>query len=168
VVGIFAPIIITGLFIAIWVVYLWPLDNDRDSTFLVGPPGASHAYYSWFITGVLGLNLSLYGLNAAESGMLLSKTQDGIVPEALLRHDKYVAETWSGPGGWTKTARRVMSHFRNGTGCASCPSALLWRGWFCLTLPSVLVFIALPLPDLSFEPDSGFIRGLAGTSEAQI
>ena len=134
----------------------------------MGPPGASYVYYAWFITGVLGLNLSLYGLNAAEAGMLLSKTHDGRVPDVLRRHDKHVAGTWSGPGGWTKTAKRVMANLRDGPGRISWSPALPWRRWFYLALPSVLVFIALPLSGLSFEPESGFVRGPANVRDPNV
>lgn len=62
--------------------------------------------------------------------------------------------TWSGPGGWLKTIKRLV-RFHNKGGDTKVPSRL----WFILALPSILVFFAWPLSGLSFETTSGFIRG---------
>lgn len=130
---------------------------DEDSEFIVGPPGASSIFYAWFIIGVLGLGLSVYGLNAAEAGMLVGRTSDGSVPKALLARDKYVSGTWSGPGGWAKTANRLRRPDAEYT--------LPWRLWLTLAIPSFLVFIALPLSGLSLETDSGYVRRLSGSGK---
>lgn len=68
-VGILAPLVITGYFVAIWRIYLAPQDPRNPLVF--GPPGATWVFYSWFIAGVVGLNLSLYGLAGVEAAMLM-------------------------------------------------------------------------------------------------
>lgn len=130
---------------------------DEDSEFIVGPPGASAIFYAWFIIGVLGLGLSVYGLNAAEAGMLVGRTSDGSVPKALMARDKYVSGTWSGPGGWAKTANRLRRPDAEYT--------LPWRLWLSLAIPSFLVFVALPLSGLSLETDSGYVRRSSGSGK---
>ncbi|EON97701.1 hypothetical protein UCRPA7_7042 [Phaeoacremonium minimum UCRPA7] len=62
--------------------------------------------------------------------------------------------TWSGPGGWMKTIKRLVRFHHKG-GDTKLPSRL----WFILAIPSILVFIAWPLSGLAFETTSGFIRG---------
>lgn len=56
-------------FIAIWRKYLAHIDPHSPLAF--GPPGATWVFYSWFVAGVVGLNLSLYGLAGVEAGMLM-------------------------------------------------------------------------------------------------
>lgn len=157
-VGILAPIIITGAFVAIWVIYLRSLDNNSE--FVVGPPGGSYVYYAWFITGVLGLHLSLYGMNAAEAGMLMSLTPDRTIPETLMAYDKYGAGTWSGPGGWAKMLIRFQQKGSRGEAAPG----LSWKLWLWLALPSFLLFISLPISGLAFETETGFIHQTARNS----
>lgn len=151
IVGITAPVLISTFFITIWQVYLVPL--NPDAPFIVGPPGASYIFFAWFVVGVLGLNLSLYGLNAVEAGMLMGKTSDGSVPRALLAKDKHISGTWSGPGGWAKTANRLRQ-----TGNLQ---MLPWKLWLALAVPSLLVFIVLPISGLALETEPGYIRELS-------
>jgi hypothetical protein len=58
--------------IVIWRLYLAPVDPDSPAAF--GPSGAKWVFYSWFVAGAIGLNLSLYGLAGAEAGMLMEST----------------------------------------------------------------------------------------------
>jgi hypothetical protein len=162
-VGIFAPLIIAIFFIVVWQVYLFPLDDDP--AFVAGPPGASLVFYAWFIIGVLGLNLSLYGMKGVEAGMLMGMTPDARVPKTLMAYDKYASGTWSGPDGWIKTVNRLMRHgVEHGNG-----SRLPWSLWLALAVPSLLVFIALPISGLSLETDTGYIiRGGNGGAGPNI
>ena len=150
-VGIFAPVVITIFFIVVWQIYLFPLDEDPP--FVAGPPGASLIFYAWFIIGVLGLNLSLYGLKGVEAGMLMGMTPDARVPKTLMAYDKHASGTWSGPDGWIKTVNRLVHYgVEHGSG-----SRLPWSLWLALAFPSILVFIALPISGLSLETDTGYI-----------
>lgn len=97
--------------------------------------------------------MSLYGLNAAEAVMMLGKTSDGAVPRALLAKDRYISGTWSGPSGWAKTANRLRL-----TGNRH---LLTWTLWFALAIPSLLVFVSLPLSGLALEMETGYIRRLS-------
>ncbi|KAI4650953.1 hypothetical protein J4E93_003310 [Alternaria ventricosa] len=97
IVGILGPVMVVCYLITIWRIYLAPL--HPDSTVAFGPQGAKWVFYSWFVAGVIGLSLSLYGLAGAEAGMLMERNwrvQDAM--RLMLHADN----TWSGPGGWMK------------------------------------------------------------------
>jgi hypothetical protein len=123
---------------------------------LFGPRGATWVYYSWFVTGVIGLALSLYSLAGVEAGMMMEPVWNvGDATRLMLHADK----TWSGPGGWVKTIFWAIGSQRAGKRTA--PSCL----WFMLALPSMLVFIAWPLSGLTMEITQGYRRPYtAGTA----
>jgi len=153
IVGILGPIIVVSYLITIWRIYLAPLHSD--STVASGPPGAKWVFYSWFIAGVIGLSLSLYGLAGAEAGMLMERNwrvQDAM--RLMLHADN----TWSGPGGWMKAIKWVVQIRRVRNQHSKLPSRL----WFVLALPSVVVFVAWPLSGLCFDMTSGFLHGEPG------
>jgi hypothetical protein len=100
VVGVFGPIIVLCYLTVIWQLYLVPIDPESSVSF--GPPGAKWIFYSWFVAGIIGLNLSLYGLAGAEAGMLMEpfwRVNDAM---GLMLH---ADNTWSGPGGWMKAIK---------------------------------------------------------------
>ena len=153
IVGILGPIIVVSYLITIWRIYLAPLHSD--STVASGPPGAKWVFYSWFIAGVIGLSLSLYGLAGAEAGMLMERNwrvQDAM--RLMLHADN----TWSGPGGWMKAIKWVVQIRRVRNQHSKLPSRL----WFVLALPSLVVFVAWPLSGLCLEMTSGFLQGEPG------
>ncbi|KAH7080668.1 hypothetical protein FB567DRAFT_109727 [Paraphoma chrysanthemicola] len=151
-VGVFGPIIVTAYFITLWRVYLEPIDPESSVAF--GPPGATWIFYSWFVVGVIGLNLSMYGMEGVEAAMLMEPHwQAGDAMKLMMHADN----TWSGPGGWMKTLKRVWQTGR-GRGQIQLPSAL----WFLLTLPSMFVFTAYPLSGLTMEMTAGFLHGASG------
>ncbi|KAH7081825.1 hypothetical protein BKA63DRAFT_463289 [Paraphoma chrysanthemicola] len=148
-IGVFGPIIVTAYFITLWRVYLAPIDPESLVAF--GPPGATWIFYSWFVVGVIGLNLSMYGMEGVEAAMLMEphwQAGDGM---KLMMH---ADNTWSGPGGWMKTIKRVWQTGR-GLDQIQLPSAL----WFLLTLPSMFVFTAYPISGLTMEMTAGFLHG---------
>lgn len=152
VVGIFGPIIVLCYLIVIWQIYLVPVDPDSPVSF--GPPGAKWIFYSWFVAGIIGLNLSLYGLAGAEAGMLMEpfwRVNDAM---GLMLH---ADNTWSGPGGWMKAIKWTIQ-VRRGKTRSRRPGRL----WFVLALPSVVVFTAWPLSGLCLEMTSGFMRDSSG------
>jgi hypothetical protein len=152
-VGILGPIAVVGYFIAIWRIYLAPLDSTSTVSF--GPPGAKWVFYSWFVAGVIGLNLSLYGLAGAEAGMLMERTWRVKDAMRLMLH---ADNTWSGLGGWIKALNWVVQLRR----ARNQPSTLPSRLWFVLALPSLVVFVAWPLSGLCLEMTSGFLHGKPG------
>lgn len=89
--------------IVIWKLYLW--DAKPSTGFIIAPTDATYVFYGWFIAGVVGLKISLYAMTGLEAGMLMDPAW--AVPDAmsLILH---ADGTWSGPGGWTKTAKRLV------------------------------------------------------------
>lgn len=155
IVGVVAPLTIAGYYLVMWQIYLVPL--DPSAPFIVGPPGASYVYYSWFIVGIVGLNLSLYSMAGVEASMLMDPTWDVGNAMVLLMH---ADGTWSGPGGWVKTAKRLVRQRLSG-GSFTPPTRL----WFILAIPSILIFAAWPLSGLAFETTAGFIRQRNGVGQ---
>lgn len=156
-IGLLTPLAVTAFFLAIWQIYLVPLSDDEPE-FIAGPRGGSFAFYAWFVVGVLGLNLSKYGLMGVEAGMLLGA--GGLNPDASY------SDTWSGLGGWGKTLKRLVRKPDPGSVASALePSRIPSLQWFALAVPSMLVFIALPLSGLSLEPDTGFVRRSGGSDE---
>ncbi|KAF2028774.1 hypothetical protein EK21DRAFT_101653 [Setomelanomma holmii] len=148
-VGCLGPLVVTAYFIILWRIYLAPIDPESPIAF--GPPGATWIFYSWFVVGVIGLNLSMYGMQGVEAGMMMEphwQAGDGM---KLMMHAN---NTWSGPGGWMKTIKWSW-HLSRRAGRVKLPAAL----WFILTLPSMFVFTAYPLSGLTMEMTQGFLRG---------
>ncbi|KAI4678489.1 uncharacterized protein J4E84_008745 [Alternaria hordeiaustralica] len=153
IVGILGPVIVVSYLITIWRIYLAPL--HPESTVAFGPPGAKWVFYSWFVAGVIGLSLSLYGLAGAEAGMLMERTWR---VEDAMRLMLHADNTWSGPGGWMKAIKWVVQIRRKRNQHSKLPSPL----WFVLALPSVVVFVAWPLSGLCLEMTSGFLHDKPG------
>jgi hypothetical protein len=153
-VGVVGPILVVCYFIAIWRIYLAPLDKDSPLSF--GPPGATWIFYSWFVAGVIGLNLSLYGLAGVEAAMLMEPAWHVSDAMRLMIH---ADNTWSGPGGWMKMFK-LLVQTRKLDGKRYKPPGRLWC---VLALPSILIFIAWPLSGLCLEMTSGYIHGTRGS-----
>lgn len=139
-----------GYFISVWYFYLRPSKLDDPVAF--GPKGAKWIYYGWFVAGVIGLNLSLYGLEGVEAAMMM---EPGWAPNNGMKLMMHADKTWSGPGGWIKTVKWIWMTNRRGAS-VNLPSAL----WFVLALPSMLVFTAYPLSGLTMEMSQGYLHGL--------
>lgn len=132
-----------GYYVAIWRFYLTP--NGSQEPLLLGPRGAKWIFYSWFVVGVIGLALSLYSLLGVEAGMLMEPAWNvGDATKLMLHADK----TWSGPGGWLRTIKWSLGSRSS----RRSPSCL----WFVLALPSLMVFVALPLSGLTMEITQGY------------
>lgn len=143
------PIVVSAYFIAIWRIYLAPADVHSPLAF--GPPGATYVFYSWFIAGVVGLNLSLYGLAGVEAAMLMEPAWNvGDAMRLMMHADR----TWSGPGGWLKMINWIAQKPKFGA-----QRKFPGRLWFVLAVPSILIFIAWPLSGLCLETTQGFLHG---------
>ncbi|OAL47005.1 hypothetical protein IQ07DRAFT_647277 [Pyrenochaeta sp. DS3sAY3a] len=152
IVGSLGPIIVVCYLIIIWRIYL--ASGYPDSPTAFGPPGAKWVFYSWFVAGIIGLNLSLYGLAGAEAGMLMEPTWKVSDAMRLMLH---ADGTWSGPSGWMKAMKWIVQMRR-----ARSKRNLPGRLWLVLALPSVVVFSAWPLSGLCLEITSGFLHGTRG------
>lgn len=152
IIGTIAPFIVVFYLVFIWRTYLAPF--DRDSPIAFGPPGAKWIFYCWFVAGVIGLNLSLYGLAGAEAGMLMEPMWKVTDAMRLMLH---ADQTWSGPGGWFKAIRWTAQMRKNKNEQSRFPGRL----WAALALPSMLVFVAWPLSGLWLEMTSGFRHGIS-------
>ncbi|XPS75938.1 hypothetical protein M3J09_008002 [Ascochyta lentis] len=153
-VGVLGPVIVFCYFIAIWRIYLAPIDANSPVAF--GPPGAKWVFYSWFVAGVVGLNLSLYGLAGVEAAMLMEPRWNVGDAMRLMMH---ADGTWSGPGGWMKMLKWIVQTRRVGA-----RQKLPGRLWFVLALPSILVFLAWPISGLCLETTDGFLHGTRGAA----
>lgn len=155
IVGVLGPLMILCYLVVIWQKYLVPIDPDSPVSF--GPAGAKWIFYSWFVAGIIGLNLSLYGLAGAEAGMLMDPFWRVNNAMVLMLH---ADNTWSGPGGWGKAIKWVVRMRGTGHKQTRHPGRL----WFILALPSMVVFVAWPLSGLCLEMMSGFVRGSPGSA----
>lgn len=149
-VGSCVPIILAVYFGLIWMLFL----RQSDSPFGMysGGAGSRTVYYSWFIIGVIGFDLSEYGLLGVEASMLM--TTFWAAPDAwhIIVHGDH---SWSGPDGWWDA---LKCHFQEAVAkrrrrrIQRAPHRL----WWILATPSILLFVALPLTGLSMELQYGF------------
>lgn len=59
-----------GYFVVIWRLYINPADKSQGPL-TYGRRSATWIFYSWFVAGVIGLGLSLYGLAGVQASMLM-------------------------------------------------------------------------------------------------
>lgn len=149
-VGSCVPIVLAVYFGLTWMLYL--RQPVSPFGFYFGGTGSRTVFYSWFILGVIGLDLSEYGLLGVEASLLM--TTFWAAPDAwhVILHGDH---SWSGLEGWWQALR---SHFREAT---AKPRHLRdkrapGRLWWLLATPSILLFAALPLAGLSMELKQGF------------
>ncbi|KAM0717074.1 hypothetical protein Q7P37_006926 [Cladosporium fusiforme] len=150
-VGFCVPLILASYFVITWILYLRHPEFPNE-TVSFGRAGSRTVYYSWFILGVVGLDLSEYGLLGIEASMLMTYFWGAPNAWHVIMHGDH---SWSGPDGWLEA---VKSHFedvsakRRRTYSERAPRRL----WWILAAPSILLFGALPLLGLSMELKSGF------------
>ncbi|KAK2743616.1 hypothetical protein FQN55_007214 [Onygenales sp. PD_40] len=140
-VAVFVPLVVTVYYIA-----LWTFVNKREADIVkYGLPGEVWLFYSWFVVGVFGLNLSRYALLGVEAAMLQESFWQVNSTMAILMH---CGASWSGPGGWFKAVKGVFRRERR----------VAHRLWFTLAFLSLLASVALPLSGLSFELGDGYVK----------
>lgn len=69
IIGIFVPFAISVYWFLVWYIYLVPEHPGNPVNF--GHSGARWVYYSWWLIGIFGINLSGYGLEGVEASMLM-------------------------------------------------------------------------------------------------
>jgi len=104
--------------------------------------GSRTVYYSWFILGVVGLDLGEYGLLGVEASMLMTTFWSARDAWHVILHGDH---SWSGLDGWIDAIR---AHFGDlSREHKRAPSRL----WWVLAAPSIMLFVTLPLLGLSME-----------------
>lgn len=138
---IICPIIVLSYFI---IITSWYIKPGSDEAVKFGRPGGRLVFYSWFIIGVIGLDLSRYGLLGAEAAMLEQPFWEAPNLVALFQHSN---RTWGDPSGWKRSLVRIISRKRRDT----------HRLWYILSTVSLAFFVALPLSGLAIEKSDGYI-----------
>ncbi|RSM15814.1 hypothetical protein CDV31_004756 [Fusarium ambrosium] len=138
---ILCPLIIVGYFV---VICYWLNPEGGDGAVNFGRHGGRWVFYSWFLIGVIGLDLSRYGLLGAEAAMLERAPWEVPNLVALLQHSN---NTWSSPSGWGRFFARMFLRKRRDT----------HRLWIILASLSIVFFVALPISGLAIEQADGYI-----------
>lgn len=134
------PPLITAYFIVIWQV----IAVEDVDVLKYGHRNATWVYYSWFVVGVFGLNVSRYGLAGVEAAMLQDPFWKVDNAMALMMHSE---KGWSGFSGWNRVIKRLIK--RKGF--------VTQRLWYLLAVLSLIVSAALPLSGLSLELYDGYV-----------
>ncbi|EFQ97167.1 hypothetical protein MGYG_00211 [Nannizzia gypsea CBS 118893] len=136
----FVPTLVTVYYFVIRNIVL----RRENDLIKYGLPGETWLYYSWFIVGVFGLNLSRYALLGIEAAMLQDSFWQVNNAMGLLMH---CGASWSGPVGWIMALRGAWIE-RN---------QKAYRLWYTLATLSLLASIALPLSGLGFKLSEGYV-----------
>lgn len=137
---IFAPILITVLYIVMWRYFM--VSSDGDLKF--GTPGHQWLFYAWFLIGVFALGWSEDGLVGVEVAMLQTPFWRARDDAALAMH---MDNRWGGPAGWLYWIRNVQPKGR----------LHAHRLLALLSCLSILMFIGLPLSGLTLGLTEGFV-----------
>ncbi|KLJ10548.1 hypothetical protein EMPG_14068 [Blastomyces silverae] len=166
VISIVVPPLVTGYYTFLVLYYLKPQDEDTNPL-RVGPAGANFAFWSWFLIGIFGLNLSKYGLIGTEAGMLMYNRSLG--PKDALQLMMHADRTWSGPSGWLKILRKSMFLWKkDGRSSQNTQGHAPSRLWFVLLFLSALPLAALPISGLCMESGDGYIVRKSGPSKQVV
>jgi hypothetical protein len=106
--AVFIPPLVTAYYFITWFHYLKA--SLADNLVFFGPRGGLWVYYSWFVIGVIGLNLSSYGFEGIEASMLMDPRWAARDAMLIMAHGEH---SCGGPLGWMKTVRN-MFQFRSG------------------------------------------------------
>ncbi|KAK2786146.1 hypothetical protein FQN53_006908 [Emmonsiellopsis sp. PD_33] len=131
--------------VTIYYFFIWKVLVSEDPERLpVGHRNAIWVYYSWFIVGVFGLNVSRYGLAGVEAAMLQHEFWHAKNAMVLTMHSGH---SWSGLGGWARCLKRLFAR-----------KHIVGRLWYLLATLSLMATVALPLSGLSFELFDGYVK----------
>lgn len=107
-----------------------------------------NVWWSWFIIGALGLNVSTYVLAGVEAGMLTTKRFGALSTDQIQMHQD---KSWSKISGWWEVGRRILSR-------KSSDGPILSPVWIPLFVLSVLSW-AFALSGLTMETRQSYRAG---------
>lgn len=142
-VGCCGPLIITAYYFLTWALYLGPTESPNGINF--GRAGAQLILYSWYILGVIGLDLGEHGLVGVEASMLMDALWAAPNAWHIMMHGEH---SWSGMDGWMNAIQSVIGKRRRMT----TPTKL----WWVLASLTVFLFVGFPLTGLTMELRDGF------------
>ncbi len=148
--GVLIPSIFAAYYVWIYVTYLghWHSRNEHVAN---STPNAIYVWWSWFVVGAVGLNLSNYSLAGFEAGMLASSAfQLQSVDQAMLHGDK----SWSLLSGWRIALKSIGGRILK-PGPKRTEPGRLWSILFGL---SVLSW-SFVLSGLTMEVGEGYAAG---------
>ena len=137
------PLLLTVYYFLTWALYLGPVESPNEINF--GRSGAQLIFYSWFILGVIGLDLGEYGLLGVEASMLMTTFWAAHNAWHVMVHGEH---SWNGIDGWVAAIKSLIGKRRRST----TPSKL----WWILASLTALLFVGLPLTGLTMEVKDGF------------
>lgn len=136
---ILVPVAITIYYLWIWLYCLRDSNPIKYAAF-----DQAWIYYTWFITGVFGLDISRHGLLGVEAGMLQVPFWQARNAMVMVIHS---GATWSGPGGWRDFLMKRLRRREDVPG----------RLWHVLAVLSAMVFAAFPISGLTMELADGYV-----------
>ncbi|KAF1961636.1 hypothetical protein CC80DRAFT_531497 [Byssothecium circinans] len=141
---IFPPLFV-AYFIWTYVEFLRPESRRRDSNSLF--PDGTLIWWSWFVIGALGLNVSTYVLAGVEAGMLMAPRFGALSVDQLALHKD---KPWSKISGWVQIIRALLTKDKK-------DKTLSWI-WFPLFALSFLSW-AFVFTGLTMETEDSFRPG---------
>ncbi|PGH14980.1 hypothetical protein AJ79_02660 [Helicocarpus griseus UAMH5409] len=141
VVGILAPLIVTGFWLAIYIKLL----TRKTNVVKYGSDKEILIYYAWFVLAVFGVGLSKYGLAGVEVSMLQHPFWQAKNTMVLLMHS---GASWGGPDGWSRFLARILTGKHTAT----------HRLWHLLATISLIGSIAIPLSGTCLELADGYVK----------
>jgi hypothetical protein len=142
-VGCCVPLIITVYYLLTWTLYLSPTESPNGIR--IGRAGARLILYTWYVLGVIGLDLGEYGLLGVEASMLMNAFWAAPNDLHIMIHGEH---SWNGIDGWINAIKSIVGKRRRTT----TPTKL----WWVLALLTALLFVGLPLTGLTMELRDGF------------
>jgi len=113
---------------------------ESPSGIRIGRAGARSILYTWYVLGVIVLDLGEYGLFGVEASMLMNDLW--VAPNALhiMIHGEH---SWNDMEGWINAIQSIIGRRR----LVTMPTKL----WWVLALHTALLFVGLPLTGLTME-----------------
>ncbi|MBE3045341.1 hypothetical protein IMZ48_22880, partial [Candidatus Bathyarchaeota archaeon] len=137
-------LILAPLVISIYFFYIWQFLLKGDGPVKYGTFDERWIFYSWFVLGVFGLNISRYGILGIEAAMLQEPFWQTRSAMNLFMHS---GSTWAGAGGWARCIAGSIHWKRSIAG----------RLWYLLSFITMALFIGLPISGLALELTDGYI-----------
>ncbi|PMD31021.1 hypothetical protein L207DRAFT_641186 [Hyaloscypha variabilis F] len=142
--GIFIPLAFAAYYL--WTYFVWLRPSSNPSANINKPlPNGKYIWWSWFIIGAIGLNISDYTLGGVEAAMMM--TRQFTLGELKMHRDV----RWSTLRAWKTVAGRLVFWWRENPGELS-------RLWIILFGLSVLSW-SFVLSGLTMQTQDGYKAG---------